>query len=177
MPESTLGDLETFRAALDDAGVAHETVDPGDATAAIDRAVEEPAVGTDLHVDVALPGVVATDFAPSDLKAARTGVAPARLGVAETGSLLVRSNGEGDELVSLYPERHVAVVRSTDLVADLDAGIDWLDAEVETAGRAGVDSGRDSYVFATGASATADMGALVEGVHGPTDVHVVIVQS
>lgn len=169
--------LDAFRHALDDAGVTHETVEPGDATAALERAVEDPAVGVPLAGSdagpdarpVELPEGVAVEFAPSDLQSARTGVTPVHLGVAETGSLLVRSTGEGDELVSLYPERHVAVLDATDLVAGLDAGVDWLDGEV--------DADRDSYVFATGASATADMGALVEGVHGPTEVHVIIIDS
>jgi L-lactate dehydrogenase complex protein LldG len=33
---------------------------------------------------------------------------------------------------------------------------------------------RGSAVVATGPSATADMGALVRGAHGPKEVHVVI---
>jgi L-lactate dehydrogenase complex protein LldG len=169
MPESSFDPIDAFRGALDDAGVTHERVHPGQATAALERAVEEPAVGVPIDVadDVELPAGVATDFAPTDLQAARTGVTPARLGVAETGSLLVRSTSEGDELVSLYPEHHVAVVRASDVVANVPAATSWLADEV--------DAGRDSYVFATGASATADMGALVEGVHGPTHVHVVVV--
>ncbi|MFB6362014.1 MAG: LUD domain-containing protein, partial [Halobacteriales archaeon] len=37
------------------------------------------------------------------------------------------------------------------------------------------DAGRRSAVLTTGPSATADMGELVTGVHGPGDVHVVAV--
>jgi len=169
MSESTLDSLDAFRAALDDAGVTHETVPAADARAAIARAVEDPAVGVPLHGDVELPDRVDVDYSPSALQAATTGVTPARLGVAETGSLLVRSTAAGDELVALSPERHVAVLDAADVVPDVQTATAWLDDEV--------DAGRDSYVFATGASATADMGALVEGVHGPTDVHVVVSHS
>jgi len=31
--------------------------------------------------------------------------------------------------------------------------------------------------MATGPSATGDMGALVQGVHGPSEVHVIVVES
>jgi L-lactate dehydrogenase complex protein LldG len=164
--ESTGDLLAAFRDALDSAGVTHETVRPAGATAAVDRAVEEPAVGVPVDT-VELPAGVATDFAPTDLRAARTGITPAALGVAATGSVLVESSARGDELVSLYPKRHVAVVRADDVVGDVPAATTWLADEV--------DAGRESYVFATGASATADMGALVEGVHGPSHVHVVVV--
>lgn len=169
MSESTRDPLDAFRDALDGAGVTHETVHGDGATAALDRAVEEPAVGVpvDASAGVELPAGVATDFAPTDLRSARTGVTPAALGVAETGSVLVESSERADELVSLYPERHVAVVRADDVVPDVPAATSWLADEV--------DAGRESYVFATGASATADMGALVEGVHGPSHVHVVVV--
>jgi L-lactate dehydrogenase complex protein LldG len=160
-------DLDDFETALDDAGVTYDVAAANEVTEAVERAVEPPAVGVDLHVDAALPDLVETEFSPSTLRAARTGVTPAALGVASVGSVLVESSAGSDELVSLYPARHVAVVHVDDVVADLAAATDWLAAEV--------DAGRDSYVLATGASATADMGALVEGVHGPSHVHVVIV--
>ncbi|WP_227134333.1 LUD domain-containing protein [Halorubellus salinus] len=167
MTDPAIDHVDAFRASLEAAGVTHETVALGEATAAIERAVEEPTVGVPVHVDASLPASVDTEFSPSDLHAATTGVTPARLGVAALGSLLVPSGEHGDELVALYPERHVAVLAASDVVPDLDAATDWLQSEV--------DAGRDSYVFATGVSATADMGALVEGVHGPTNVHVVLV--
>ncbi|WP_331713952.1 LUD domain-containing protein [Halobacterium sp. CBA1126] len=69
--------------------------------------------------------------------------------------------------MSLYPRTHVGVVRASDLHADVEATAAWLHDEF--------DAGRDSAVLATGASATADMGELVHGVHGPQDVHAVVV--
>ncbi|NHN40927.1 LUD domain-containing protein [Halorubellus sp. JP-L1] len=195
MTDSAIDHLDAFRTSLDDAGVTHETVGIDEATAAIERAIEPPAVGVALHVDVSLPAAVEREFAPAALQAARTGVTPGRLGVAETGSVLVRSTADADELVSLYPDRHVAVVRADDVVGDVSTATAWLDDEVAARVDADADgdddatadgddpdanaagAGRDSHVVATGVSATADMGALVEGVHGPTEVHVVVIDS
>jgi L-lactate dehydrogenase complex protein LldG len=36
--------------------------------------------------------------------------------------------------------------------------------------------GRDDLILTTGPSATADMGALVKGAHGPREVHVVLIE-
>ena len=37
-------------------------------------------------------------------------------------------------------------------------------------------NGRDDAVLATGPSATADMGELVYGVHGPRETHAIILE-
>jgi L-lactate dehydrogenase complex protein LldG len=135
---------------------------------ALTAAVEAPAVGTELPFDgVSLDGTgVQTDPTPAQLQAATTGVTPVGGGIAEYGTVLVESRAAGDELVALYPERHVAVLGESDLVADVrTATRELAEAFAESPG---------STVFATGVSATADMGATVEGVHGPKEVHVVI---
>jgi L-lactate dehydrogenase complex protein LldG len=61
----------------------------------------------------------------------------------------------------------VAVVRATDVVPDMAAGFDRLAGAFA--------AGATDAVLVTGPSATADMGALVQGVHGPAEMHVVIV--
>ncbi|WP_440988676.1 LUD domain-containing protein [Haloarchaeobius baliensis] len=159
---------DDFLDALDDLGVSHDRTTLDGLPATLAGVVDDPAVGVPLHVDAELPGSVATTFRPSELRDAATGVTPARLGIAEYGSVLVRSSAGGDEPVSLYPERHVAVLDAEDIVATGRDAVDWLADEVA--------AGRGSHVLATGASATADMGGLVEGVHGPNEVHVVLVE-
>ncbi|MFD1647203.1 LUD domain-containing protein [Haloarchaeobius litoreus] len=159
---------DDFLDALADLGVSHDQTTLDDLPATLADAVDDPAVGVPLHVDAALPESVATTFTPSELQDAATGVTPARLGIAEYGSVLIRSSAGGDEPVSLYPERHVAVLAAEDVVATGRDAVDWLADEVA--------AGRGSHVLATGASATADMGGLVEGVHGPNEVHVVLVE-
>lgn len=139
-----------------------------DATGELAALVETPAVGVPIPVEgVSLPEAVALDPSPSDLEAARTGVTGAGPAVAEYGSVVVADRGDGAEHVSLFAETHVAVVAASDVVESMRDGLDELGSRVR--------DGLTSAVVATGPSATADMGALVTGAHGPTDVHVVLV--
>jgi L-lactate dehydrogenase complex protein LldG len=136
----------------------------------------EPAVGAPLSsAPVDLDGtVVDTDPSVDALDAAETGVVAAGTGVASYGTITVESRPGGDELVSLYPPRHVVVLDEDDIVPDLSVAFDRFESAVRDA-RADGGPGA-SRVLATGPSATADMGGLVEGVHGPTEVHVVVVE-
>lgn len=146
-----------------------ERVPAADATATLDEAVTAPAVGVPLDVDgVSLPDAVETEFTTADAETAETGVTPAALGVAEYGSILVQHTPPGAEPAQLYPNKHVAVLRESDLYADLGSAWNHVVAEF--------DAGRDDAVLATGSSATADMGELVRGVHGPREVVVVLVE-
>ncbi|RQG93357.1 LUD domain-containing protein [Natrarchaeobius chitinivorans] len=140
-----------------------------DARRAIETVLENPSIGVGLPFDgVSLPAEVETEPTPADLIDARTGVTPARFAIAEYGTVAIESRTAGDEPVSLYPERHVAVVAESDVVSDLSAGFGRI-ADAFAAGE-------DSLVFATGRSATADMGDLVHGVHGPGEVHVIVLE-
>jgi L-lactate dehydrogenase complex protein LldG len=56
--------------------------------------------------------------------------------------------------------------------SDIEPGVK---AAYERLGDA-AEAGQDTHVLATGPSATADMGALVEGVHGPHEVHVIVLE-
>ncbi|MFW5973924.1 MAG: LUD domain-containing protein, partial [Natrialbaceae archaeon] len=59
-------------------------------------------------------------------------------------------------------------VAASDLAGSMKAAYERLAEEFAT--------GRDTQVLATGPSATADMGTLVQGVHGPHEVHVVVLE-
>lgn len=158
-----------FEDALDRLGLTWTRTTVAEFRAAVEAAITEPAVGTPLPFeDLSLHDVDVT-LRPTtrELRAATTGVTAARFGIAEYGTVAVGSHPGGDEPVSLYPERHVAVLRERDLVADVPDAMDQLAAEFA--------AGNDSVVLATGISATGDMGALVEGVHGPLEVHVIVV--
>ncbi|RXK49040.1 LUD domain-containing protein [Halorientalis pallida] len=158
--------LSTFESSVP--GDVHRTT-TADADAVLDDAVEEPAVGTALpYDDVSLPGSVDTDPSPSTLEAAATGVTPAALGIAEYGTVTIPSGAAGDELVSLYTPRHVAVVAASDVVPDMPTAYERLGEDFA--------AGMDTQVLATGPSATADMGTLVQGVHGPSETHVVVLE-
>lgn len=157
-----------FEESLQRRGVTWARTEAAEFERALTDALAEPAIGAPLPFDaVSLADAPVTlEPTPRELVEARTGVTAARLGVSAYGSLLVRSDASGTEPVSLYPDRHVAVLRASDLVADVPTALERLGDEIE--------AGRNSAVFATGPSATGDMGALVEGVHGPRDVHVIL---
>lgn len=129
--------------------------------------LRRPAVGAPLPFDgVSLPDEVTVSPTPAELNAATTGVTPASFAIASYGSVVLRATPDGTEPVSLFPDRHVAVVRESDVVPGMTEAFERLADDIRAE--------RGSAIVATGPSATADMGALVRGAHGPKDVHVVI---
>lgn len=160
---------ERFASALGERGATVDRSDPSGAAEQLAAAVDPPAVGVPLPFEeLSVPETVETDPTPADLERASTGVTPAAYGVASTGTLGLESTSDGVEPVSLYPETHVAVLHESDLLADLSSGFERLRDQFA--------NGQRSVVFATGRSSTADMGALVHGVHGPQDVHVLVLE-
>lgn len=162
--------LETFQESLESHRVSWTRIEAAAFGETLPELVEEPAVGARLPFDgLDYEGTsVVVDPTPAELSAARTGVTAVEFAVADYGSVVVESGAEGAEQVSLYPESHVAVLRESDLLPDMDAAFDRLQECFE--------AGATSAVLATGPSATADMGALVYGAHGPEDVTVVILE-
>lgn len=141
---------------------------PGDVSETVAEVIEKPAIGTAVPWGgVALPEEVETEPTVDDLDAAVTGVTPATLAVAEYGSLVLRMDEHGSEPVSLFNDVHVAILRRSDIVPDMQAAFEWFGEELRES--------RDSAILATGPSATADMGALVQGAHGPKRVEVIVV--
>lgn len=158
--------VATFSDSLAALGVGVSRTDAAGLPGAISDASSGETIAAGLPAD-SLPDGVNDSPANADLESARTGVTSVPLAVASSGSVLVRPSAEGEGAVSLFPPRHVAVVDEGDVVRDLPAAL----AELEAA----VADGADDWVFVTGTSKTADMGAIVEGVHGPTEMHVVVV--
>lgn len=162
--------VATFESSLRTLDIPSVNTTPDGFPDALSEYIELPAVGVPLDIDGISLEETDAMLSPSSeqLVDAKTGITPAVLGVAAHGSLLLQSSPNGTEPVSLYPPRHVAVVRENDIVPNVRDALEWLNGEF--------DDGRRSAVFATGVSATGDMGALVEGVHGPADVRVIIVE-
>ena len=163
--------LSAFTASLDRLGVGWTRCSADGFAAALARVADAPAVGTALPFEeVTLDGSGVVVGAPLEaVKAARTGVTAAVMGIAAYGSVVIQHGAtaeSGAEAVSLFPERHVAVLRASDVVPDLPSALARLAEAIR--------AGRTSFVIATGPSATADMGALVKGAHGPREVHVIL---
>jgi len=92
------------------------------------------------------------------------GVTEVQAALAETGTLVLHAGAGHGRGLSLVPPTHIAVLRASDIVPDM---LDyWALPRPETSSR----------VFITGPSKTADIeGELIEGVHGPASVHVILV--
>lgn len=126
-----------------------------------------PTVGSSLPFDgVSLPEWVNDTPTPADLRDAKTGISAASIGIADYGSVVLPARPDGSEPVSLFPDTHVAVLRTSDIVPGIPEALARLGDEFRT--------GNDTAIIATGPSATADMGSLVTGAHGPKEVHVVM---
>lgn len=118
-----------------------------------------------------LPGV-ATGF--TDAAALRAMCATADVGItsadyalADTGSLVMLASPAEARLISLLPPVHVAVVPKERLLSGLDELFTILPRPAEQT---------SSMVLITGPSRTADIEQiLVRGVHGPGEIHVVVV--
>lgn len=160
--------VDVFETSLNRHDVSSERVTLGAVEQTIERVVEPPAIGVELSLDdTRLPSTVVTAPTPAELEAAKTGVTRATYGVAEYGTVVLESTASGTEQASLFPEHHVAVLRERDIVPDMAALFGKLGRQIR--------AGRSSVVLATGPSATADMGALVKGAHGPKRVTVLVV--
>lgn len=105
--------------------------------------------------------------------AAEAGITGVDFALAETGSLVLTSFTEGSQLSSLAPPVHIALYRRSQIRASLDEVLQNLpvsrDPERASPAR--------SAVFISGTSRTADIEQiLVRGVHGPRDVHAILVE-
>ncbi|TYL36803.1 lactate utilization protein C [Natronococcus pandeyae] len=160
--------IGTFESALQEVDVRLERTTAADARGVLTDLLEPPAVGVPLPFDgVSLPEAVETEPTPDELEAATTGITAVEFAVADYGSVAIRSSPVGEEPISLYADVHVAVVAASDVLPDMKATFERLGDDA----RNGADT-----VLATGPSATADMGALVTGAHGPKAVHAVVIE-
>ena len=121
-----------------------------------------------LFSEFAADSRVVADPTPDEMVHSAAGVTEAFAGVASTGSVCVDVGYERTGVVSLLAPLQIAVVAAETIVPkprDLFRS-DILD---------GKGLKRD-FVFVTGPSATADMGPLVRGVHGPHKLHIIVVR-
>ena len=97
------------------------------------------------------------------------GITGAFLGIAETGTLMLLSGRETPATVSLLPETHIAILKSTRIVATMEDAWDRLRSEYGALPRA--------VNFISGPSRTADIEQTVTlGAHGPYRILIVIVK-
>ncbi len=113
------------------------------------------------------PATAASDAHRRELATAAVGLTGANGGLAETGSFVLVSGPGRGRLASLLPPVHVAIIERKTLMATLPL---FIAAHPEA-----VTSGAN-FVCITGPSRTADIEhVLSRGVHGPKDVHAILV--
>jgi L-lactate dehydrogenase complex protein LldG len=105
------------------------------------------------------------DYPPAGVSKAEVGITSADWGLADTGTLVVRAASE-PRLFSLLPPVHVAVLRRERLLTGLDELLTKVPLPAHDT---------SSMVLITGPSRTADIEQiLVRGVHGPGELHAVL---
>ncbi len=121
-----------------------------------------------LFADFATDPRVRADATPDEMVNSPVSVTEAFAAVVSTGSVCINVSQERTGMVSLLAPFQIAVVAAETIVPqprDLFR-TDVLDGKGLT---------RD-FVFVTGPSATADMGPLVRGVHGPHKLHIIVLR-
>ena len=97
------------------------------------------------------------------------GITDVDAALAETGSIIISSGAHRSRGSYLAPPLHIALVRTSQILADL---IDYFERVKDSLDR----PNRSATVLISGPSKTADIeGILITGVHGPGSVHVVII--
>jgi L-lactate dehydrogenase complex protein LldG len=98
---------------------------------------------------------------------ADVGITSADYALADTGTLVMFASPEEARMTSLLPPVHVAIVPRERILSGLDEFFSLVPLPADRT---------SSVVFITGGSRTADIEMiLVRGVHGPGEIHVVVV--
>lgn len=104
----------------------------------------------------------------ADIYEAEIAVQKADFGIVETGTVIITSSLFRNQLPSLLPDRHVAVLRESDLLWNMEEFFEKFKAT-------GIPN-RMSFI--TGPSKTADIELnLVQGVHGPGNLIIIIIRN
>jgi len=104
---------------------------------------------------------------------AEVGISGVDYGLADTGALVLKTSPDRNKAVSLLPPVHVAIMESRSLLSNSDDLIPRLLLDLEEKGD--LDS---CLTLIAGPSVTADIELnLVLGVHGPKELHVIILES
>jgi L-lactate dehydrogenase complex protein LldG len=122
----------------------------------------------DLFADFARDARVLAEPIAEEFVHSPAGVTEAFAGVARTGSVCVDVGYQRTGMASLLARLHIAVVAARTIVPQPR---DLFREDV--LGGKGL---KRSFVFITGPSATADMGPLVRGVHGPHRLHIIVLR-
>lgn len=171
-PATDLGArIHSFGRALEAlAARLHVPDSPGAARAAIESILTGRSAAlsrSPLLTALDLPGDRSWTDARQVAASVDAGITVADYGLADTGTLVVLAGETEGRLLSLLPPVHIAVLAKDRLLAGLDELFLLRPQPLEDS---------SSMVLITGPSRTADIELiLVRGVHGPGELHVVLV--
>jgi L-lactate dehydrogenase complex protein LldG len=165
--------LENFRIALEALGGKAAFVrTPVEARAHVESILQNrPAIASRASIlktcgISALPGVSA-EFSREACATADVGITSADYALADTGTLVLLTESRESRTLSLLPPCHVAVIDQTQILGGLDELFTLVPLPAERS---------SAMVLITGPSRTGDIEMrLVRGVHGPGEIHVVII--
>ena len=163
-------DLDLFVDRLTDyKAVVHRTADVAAAIGGIVGAGSTLVVPPGLSTAWLPAGITALvdENLPADQIAAADGVVTAAaVAIAETGTIVLdASPDQGRRIISLLPDRHICVLRPDQVVPSVPAAIARLDPA-------------RPLTWISGPSATSDIELnRVEGVHGPRNLHVILLEA
>lgn len=122
--------------------------------------------GLEVHLDD--PTTEGTMLSHVELNGVDAVVTAAASGIADTGTIVLDHRGDqGRRALTLVPDRHICVVRASQIVDDVPQSVQALRSSV-------VDG--QPLTFISGGSATSDIElSRVEGVHGPRRLCVIVV--
>lgn len=105
----------------------------------------------------------------AELNDTDTVITTSAVGMADSGTIaLTHGAGQGRRALTLLPDRHLCVVRASDIVSDVPEGVALLSEAMRN---------RRPITWLSGGSATSDIELeRVEGVHGPRTLYVVVVE-
>jgi L-lactate dehydrogenase complex protein LldG len=109
--------------------------------------------------------VVDDHFSASELDDIEAVVTAAAVGIAVTGTIVLdHGPDQGRRVISLIPDLHVCVIRAEQILLGVPDAFAVLDS-------------RRPQTWISGPSATSDIELnRVEGVHGPRNLHIVLVE-
>jgi L-lactate dehydrogenase complex protein LldG len=186
VPSRAAGDAETlvkrFVAFAEEvAATVHRVATPDEVPAAVATFLAGHNLPTEL-VAAPDPALDAYPWAKQPLltierRAARpddvTSLTGAVLGVAETGSVMVRSGTRSPQSLHFMPPNHVAIVRASDIVGSYEAG--WANLRARMAAE-GEPFPPRTVTLITGPSRTSDIEKTsYVGIHGPHKLHIILV--
>jgi L-lactate dehydrogenase complex protein LldG len=142
-----------------------ERCTPDQLAARVAEAVEGRRVVVPPGLSFEVPGALEdAGFSSAELDALDAVVTESRVGIAETGTIILdHGAGQGRRAITLVPDHHVCVIRVDQVVSDVQDAVGLLDP-------------RRPHTWISGPSATSDIELnRVEGVHGPRHLHVIVV--